>query len=145
MRYYLDCEFDGFGGELLTLALVSEKGSELYFYLEESEARDPWVRQNVVPVMLIEPIQVLDRPGAGRAIAELMDGDDDPEVIADYPTDFQHFCDCLVIGPNQLASIWNLRMRLERGQSYPTDLPGAVQHNALWDARALKHRLEKNQ
>ena len=30
MRYFLDTEFNGFGGELLSLALVREDGASIY-------------------------------------------------------------------------------------------------------------------
>lgn len=30
MKYYLDCEFDGYRGSLLSLALVREDGESLY-------------------------------------------------------------------------------------------------------------------
>ena len=32
-----------------------------------------------------------------------------------------------------------------RVDAYPTDLPGAVRHNAWWDAMALKHLLSKDE
>ncbi len=30
---------------------------------------------------------------------------------------------------------------MHRVDAYPTMLPGAVQHNAYWDAMALRHKL----
>ena len=39
MRYFLDCEYNGFGGELISLALVPEHGDhEFYAVLELPEA-----------------------------------------------------------------------------------------------------------
>ena len=37
MRYYLDTEFNGFGGALLSLALVPDDGEEFYVTLECAE------------------------------------------------------------------------------------------------------------
>lgn len=34
-----------------------------------------------------------------------------------------------------------LRFEVSNLDAYPTDLPGAVQHNAWWDAMALRHLL----
>jgi len=35
----------------------------------------------------------------------------------------------------------DLSLRLVQTSAYPTDMGEAVQHNALWDARALRHAL----
>lgn len=50
MRYFLDTEFDGHGGELLSLALVAECGTGLHVRTT-ARATDPWVVQNVEPLM----------------------------------------------------------------------------------------------
>lgn len=34
-----------------------------------------------------------------------------------------------------------LTFEIFRVDSYPTELPEAVQHNALWDARALRRKI----
>jgi hypothetical protein len=59
--YYLDCEFDGLGGPLLSLALIKQtvhralyvKDKALYLVNEYAVAKvqDVWVNENVVPVM----------------------------------------------------------------------------------------------
>ena len=46
MRYYLDCEFDGFGGPLMSLALVREDGQGVNYVFPMAVA-DPWVAANV--------------------------------------------------------------------------------------------------
>ena len=52
MRYFLDTEFNGFGGELLSLALVPERGAdEFYTTLTIERALVPWVERNVVPFL----------------------------------------------------------------------------------------------
>lgn len=50
MRYYLDTEFDGHNGPLLSLALVTRSGHGLYVRTSD-RAKDPWVIQNVEPLM----------------------------------------------------------------------------------------------
>ena len=42
MRYFLDCEFDGFGGPLISLALVPEDGSEEFYAVLDTPR--PWCR-----------------------------------------------------------------------------------------------------
>ena len=40
-----------------------------------------------------------------------------------------------------MADIDRLRFEIHRVNPYPTDLVGAVEHNAWWDAMALRQRL----
>jgi hypothetical protein len=35
----------------------------------------------------------------------------------------------------------SIKFEMHRVDAYPTTLPGAVQHNAYWDAMALRHKL----
>ena len=50
MRYFLDTEYNGFGGALLSLALVPEDGGEEFYVTMQCDAPlDPWV------VTLMEP------------------------------------------------------------------------------------------
>jgi len=45
MRFFLDTEFNGFGGSLISMALVPENDSlpEFYKELEMKEQLHPWV------------------------------------------------------------------------------------------------------
>ena len=40
-----------------------------------------------------------------------------------------------------MVNIPHLSFEVHRVDAYPTALPGAVQHNAWWDAMALRHLL----
>ena len=164
MRYYLDCEFNGFGGNLLSLALVTEHGDEFYIARDqaemEAEARsaaphiEPWVRDNVLPVMDCEgasPMRV------GRAVAETQEfwpthiepfllkygRHEPPHIIADWPDDIAYLCRMLITGPGYAIRVPGMTFEWSRVDSYPTDLAGAIQHNALWDARALRRALRR--
>jgi hypothetical protein len=56
MRYFLDTEFNGFGGELISLALVPEHGDqEFYVVLPLPETLHPWVERHVVPYLSSVP------------------------------------------------------------------------------------------
>ena len=52
LRYFLDTEFKGFGGELISIALASEDSRHDPFY-EAAECPDPtpWVAQHIIPVL----------------------------------------------------------------------------------------------
>ena len=50
MRYFLDTEYDGFGGALLSIALVPEDGGEeFYAVIEHDGVRSEWVARHVIP------------------------------------------------------------------------------------------------
>lgn len=55
MKIYLDTEFNGLGGELISLALVSEDGREWYESLPLPPLLDEWVGANVVPLLGDKP------------------------------------------------------------------------------------------
>ena len=69
MRYFLDTEYNGFGGTLLSLALVPADGSEeFYAVITHDGPLDPWVERNVLPFLDTVP-QALRAPHLSRAAA----------------------------------------------------------------------------
>jgi hypothetical protein len=143
MRYFLDTEFGDFRGELISLALVGDDGRELYLVSHRLPPMNLWVRNNVIPVIFAEGTSPVSwRVDLfGEQIAHFIRGDILPVIVADWPDDIRYFCECLIRGPGQMVDTPDLRFDIKRVDAYPTDLPGAVQHNALWDARALKAKL----
>lgn len=144
MRYWLDTEFNGFGGTLLSLALVAEDGRALYLVYDKAFRPEPWVKENVLPIMESVPpgyktSMFRIKPKIGPAmIAAFLCGDKSPQIITDWPDDVRYFCEAIITGPGEMASIPQLSFHVVRVNAYPTNLEGAVQHNALWDALALK-------
>lgn len=144
MKYYIDTEFNAFNGELLTLALVPSNYQRAELYLARSDidtiSVHPWVRANVLDIIVA--------PGAMPVVAKLEEfpllirkylaADPDPVIVADWPDDIKYFMECLITGPGMMISLESLKTELRRVNSYPTKLKGAIQHNALWDARALR-------
>ncbi|MNK33432.1 hypothetical protein D3C87_519150 [compost metagenome] len=146
MNYYLDTEFDGFGGPLLSLALVREDGASLYLVYQDHAAQQPWVRENVVPILRAVPFPVsvvnCRHHGGAYRIAEFLLGDPAPHINTDWPDDVRYFCQAIITAPGEMVAIPHLSFEVHRVDAYPTDLPGAVQHNAWWDAMALRHILK---
>ncbi len=145
MGYFLDTEFNGFGGALISLALVSEGGASLYLIYDLPAAPDPFVRDHVQPKLESVPASVAIRrvsqlQGA-YAIEAFLHGDAEPEIIADWPDDVRLCCQALIIQPGVMVDIIRLRFEIHRVNPYPTDLEGAIEHNAWWDAMALRQRL----
>ena len=142
MKYYLDCEFDGFGGPLISLALVREDGNSVNYVLR-GYADDPWVQANVIPILWKANASTRHwtPEGAAHDIARFVDGDADPVIITDWPADIRYFCEMIEFPGGQMVNIPSLKFELHRVDAYPTPLPGAIQHNAWWDAMALRHLL----
>lgn len=152
MKYYLDTEFNGLGGELLSIALVREDGYSFYAIMDNTDIKyDPWVLENVVPLMYDGPINMQHgtmfyncvHPDNLPLLLEQYFGSDDyPHVISDWPSDLMYLSAALITGPGTMIDIPAILMDVARVDAYPTPLNGAVQHNALWDALALKHYME---
>lgn len=151
--YYLDTEFNGFGGELISLALVRDDNYALYITYNLPSKIEPWVEQNVIPILRqipeldyheiyydVDPVQ------AAYRICKFLQEDPHryPTIIADWPDDISYLCRALIVGAGQMVPLQNLVFDLVRVDAYPTVLKGAVQHNALWDALALKKRIMPN-
>ncbi len=143
MRYFLDTEFNGYGGNLISLALVCEDGRSVYYIVNEAHwgELDPWVKENVIPILRADPLR--PQPQEPRDIAEhiayFLKGDTDPVIISDWPADIRYFCQVIEYPMGEMAPIPRLKFEILRVDAYPSDLPGAVQHNAWWDAMALHH------
>jgi hypothetical protein len=143
MRYFLDTEYNGFGGALLSLALVPEDGSEeFYVTIAHDGPLDPWVERHVVPYFDMVPEALksprLPRRAAAEALASWLAHDPDPEIVADWPEDLAHFAMLLVTGPGQMLTVPAYGLRFEPLANFSTAANSAVPHNALHDARALR-------
>jgi hypothetical protein len=145
MNYFLDTEFNSFGGELISLALVREDGESLYNIYNISEPLDPWVKENVIPILLTDKSDSRNfcqtKLEGANVVQKFLKGDDAPYIITDWPDDVKYFCQAVVTGPGVMASIPRLIFDVVRVDAYPTKLEGAIQHNAWWDAMALRHLL----
>ncbi len=143
MRYFLDTEFNGFAGELISLALVPEHGDEeFYAVLELPEEVHGWVRRNVVPYLHLVPQGLrgtpVSRAEASAELARYLAADQDPVIVADWPEDISHFCMLLVTGPGEIAPVGSMRFEFVSSPGFSTSVNSQVPHNALHDARALR-------
>lgn len=136
-RVYLDTEFNGFGGDLISIALVTEGDEEFYAAIEHGEPCS-FAQDHIIPVLDAEVVTrdtaalemvawlrrlQLDYPGFKL------------EILADWPEDFIHFLRLLIIGPGRMFNAPDLTMRLIN------DAPKGISeipHNAVSDARAMR-------
>ena len=145
MRYFLDTEFNGFGGDLLSLALVPEDGDQDYYVVIPFEgAWHPWVEKHVVPYLESVPpmlLNRLDRVAAAHDVAAYLANDPDPVIVADWPEDIALFCRLLLVGETEIVDIRHMRFELHRTPGFSSARNSRVPHNALHDARALRDHL----
>lgn len=142
LRYFLDTEYNGWGGALLSLALVPDEGEELYLTIDWDGALEPWVERNVVPYLDMVPENLvsprMSRADAARTVAHYLAGDPDPLIFADWPEDIALFNALLVTGPGVMAEVPRLKFQFLSMTGFSTAANSKVPHNALHDARALR-------
>lgn len=130
MNLCIDCEWNGFRGALLSMALVDEYGREFYEVLQAPSYIDPWVKENVMPKLNKAPV-------SEKFLRVCLDAFlvryDKIHVIADWPEDIGRFCEMLITGPGMRIDTPPLTMEVIRLDSYSEN-----PHNALADARALR-------
>ena len=138
-RLFLDTEFNGFGGELLSIALVPEDGSQLHFYQELTlpDRIDPWVLDNVIPHRRSIPVSYNTFQ---NNLASYLWTIGDCTIIADWPDDIRYFCQALISGPgNRINVPNNIGFYLDFSIEYESKVP----HNALHDALAIREHYIK--
>lgn len=143
MRYFLDTEFNSFGGALISLALVPEYGDqEFYARLPLPPMIHPWVATHVLPYLDAVPPCLITPPAPrGKVAAEVaryLAPDTAPVIVADWPEDIAHFCSLLVTGPGQMPPVGPLAFEFFASPGFSTAENSRVPHNALHDARALR-------
>ncbi|MBB3034216.1 hypothetical protein [Alteriqipengyuania lutimaris] len=142
MRYYIDTEFNGTDGQLLSLALVRQDGAHFYEVLHAHELIVPWVREHVVPHFDREPVTRLQ---AVKKMQKFLRKDDGPHVfIADWPEDLVHFNRMLLRDQGKRNDPFRYACLLLSLPGFDTAGASAVPHNALADAQALAAYVEGN-
>ena len=132
MKLFIDCEWNGFKGELISMAIVDEPGNSFY---EVLHCPNPcvWVKQHVIPV--------LNKPAVKKnefedKLREFLTRYDEIILIADWPEDIAHFCQVIVIKPLNRMGLPRMDFVVDQALfSAESSLP----HNALADAEAMRN------
>jgi hypothetical protein len=142
VRYFLDTEYNGNCGALLSLALVPDDGEELYVTLATDEPIVEWVQRHVVPYLDTVPEQLtcprLSRSDAAGAVERYLRHDDEAVIIADWPEDIAQFCNLMITGAGDMIDVRDVTFRLLPLSNFSTAANSKVPHNALHDARSLR-------
>ena len=136
MRYFLDTEFNGFGGELISIAMVPENDGLAPFYAAvECKNLTPWVVEHIIPVLDVEQVT---RSGLVDLFADYLGDDPELVLVADWPEDIAHAARLLVIGPGLMKPVRNIRFDLVDAALVSSGEGSAIPHNAYHDALRLR-------
>lgn len=153
MRYFLDCEFDGAFGPLISIALVPETYSgeddaEVFYEVsdyvldEEGNCRveNDWVGENVLPVL--GPRTPLPEDLLRSYLGCYLESDPYPHFICDHPADIMYLSKLMIL-PQDPANTIYIAPRYTFEVCYTeemklTQILSKIPHNALADAVALR-------
>jgi hypothetical protein len=135
MKIWLDTEFNGWGGNLISMGMIAENGQTFYEVLN-CENPTLWVEKNVMPYLNKHHLSYGEFQY--KALYYLRQFDT-CEIYASWPDDFVHLLKLLVLGGGVKLSVPPLSMHMV----VPTPetikiMQSNVTHNALDDAKALK-------
>ena len=136
MKLWIDCEFNSYLGELISLALVADNGEVFYRVLSITEPVNPWVAEHVMPILGAEPIPLAQFHDELEGFLMQFDS---VHVIADWPEDIAHLMHVLITGPGERLNTPPLTMEVVR-----IDAPSAQPHNALYDAIGIANYMREH-
>ena len=129
---FLDTEFNSHAGQLISLALVSDRdGHEFYGVLPLPKKIHPWVAEHVIPFLVKESEAEAVFRGRLAIYLKRHAGED---IVADWPEDFVHLLNMITMPDGHRVSV-DFTMHLVSDMDTKPEVP----HNALSDARALMH------
>lgn len=147
-NFFIDTEFNGFCGRLISMAIVSEDlTSEFYEVLNKDTYCNPyggiyldsWVKENVIPHLNKTPVSVKEFQDRLETFLKENSEDNKIRIIADWPEDLTHFTKMLITGPGRRMIVPNFELVFDSQIEYHSELP----HNALEDARAIAKQYKK--
>lgn len=131
---YLDTEYNGFNGELISLALISPEGHHFYEAktFKSKMVTNLWVEKNVLPVLRTAKLT----PAMFKArFQEFIRRFQNPKIICDWHEDAVHFCSLL--SGEEYGSSLDFACEIMILKTPPNAYVSAIPHNALADAQAL--------
>lgn len=137
MRVWLDTEFNGFEGDLISIGLIAEDGQFLYAVRNAilGMVIDPWVKEHVIPFLYKAPhedyVAVWEHDdGIRYRLENFLARYDNVEIIVDWPEDIHHLCKLMITGAGTMINTSNITFVLDRMLDGVSEVP----HNAIFDA-----------
>ena len=141
-RLFLDCEFNSFGGELISFGIVPEDSSidELYIVLVEERPPTEWVARHVIPALNTN--ERWERLDAARHLARYLAAIDNPVLVADWVEDLSQIISLAVITPGKMVAMPSgVMYQYIHCPNFKTAQHSKIPHNALEDARSLRDHI----
>ncbi len=137
MKIFIDCEFNGHGGELISFALVPEDTNlkPLYIILDYKDKPEEWVRDNVIPVL--GDSTRLSRQVAARRLEYYLNDIESPLLVSDWPADIVYIADLMITSPGRMIKLDKCSFCFINSDFKTADA-SKIPHNALEDAIALR-------
>lgn len=129
MNVFIDGEWNSYGGELISLALVAEDGRSFYEVLG-CENPDTWVAENVMSKLGKPWVSLTELQ---NKLQDFLAQFSSVNIVADWPEDLMWFCKVLITGPGTRLDTPELTMMVLR-----VDTVSSNPHHALYDAWALR-------
>lgn len=135
MRSFIDCEFNGASGALISMGIVTEDGQrQFYEVVDFAEPVEPWVKENVMPI--------LEKPAIPYAVFQqklraFLGQFPVIHVIADHPEDISRLCKAMIIsGGDYMLDKHQIIFEVDDSLSAKAS---KVPHNAFHDAVAVRN------
>jgi len=145
--FFVDCEFDGHNGKLLSIALAYGCEKPLYI-VTGSSANESWVSNQVLPKLYKAPVDFVTAPERiGPPLLEYIkrfSRDMKPVIVANSSVDISRISQAITTG---YYGQWvrnpflEMTFKVFNVAAYPTRLEQAIKHCAYWDALALRMKL----
>jgi len=137
MTLYLDTEFNGLQGALISIALVPQDGTNpFYRALHCPDPIDPWVAEHVMPIL---GIPQHDKKVIQADLEWYLTTWSEVHIVADWPEDLAHLCNLFITGPGTRIRLPKLTFEIDT-----VDAPSTLPHNALHDAVGIATTLNPN-
>lgn len=133
MRLFCDCEFNSALGGLISMALVGEDATRVFYEVVEiTEPVDPWVKDNVMTVLEKKPISYTEFQFKLLTFLKQFAA---VTIIADHPEDIVRVCRALIISGGKWMEVWPIQFEADDRLSAKA---AKVRHNAYHDAVAMR-------
>lgn len=134
MLFFLDAEFDVPSDTLISLGIVSEDGQKTFYEVIEhaGKIQDPWVLQNVVPILQKDPISFEAFQDKLEEFVKQFAG---MEIVVNHPSDTLYFSRALIREKGKWIKIQPLTMVVDDNLS---GKGSTLLHNAIHDAQATR-------
>ena len=142
MRYYVDTEFNGSGGQLISIGIVRQDGAQFYQELVMHQLPQPWIKENVLPLLTRKPVARAVCTGNLQRFLTL----DQPvshTFVVDWPEDLVHLGNLMVTDYLKRCGPRCWRAVLLHLPGFHAADHSKRPHHALDDAEALRAYVEQ--